>query len=140
MTVPALATLTEEEKARIRHHFGVPQTYPISDIQLGVPAAAQPMFILERQMNVIPNSAIAIIREDVAKCDTTEAELFQAQRRLKAKSVDSVDLNPDECDQRRAEYRYWVTKLGDDLGAPINAFSAAFRTGGGMPLNIPVMQ
>ena len=132
------ATLTEEEKARIRYHLGIPQTFPVASIILGFPASAQPAFLVEHAMELIPDTAIAIIRAIVAKCDATDCGIFESQDRLVAKAVDEVDLNPDEAVLRRREYRYWVQKLADNLGVPLNAFAAAFQSGGPMPLNLSV--
>lgn len=134
----ANAVLTEEEKARVRYHLGYPQTDPVASIQLGVPAAGQPQFTVELQMNRIPNSAIATIRSLVGRCDVTEQAIFDCQSRMVAKSVDEVDLNPEEANMLRTEYRYWVQKLSDNLGAPINAYASAFQIGGRLPLNISV--
>ena len=133
------AILTEEEKARIRYHGGYLQITPASAIILGVPAATQPAFLVESAMEHIPDTAISIIRNLVAICDATERNIFESQRRMKVKSVDEIDLNPDEADQLRGEYRYWVQKLYDNLGCPINAYASAFQSGGRPPLNIPVV-
>ena len=131
-------TLTEEEKNRVRYHLGYPMIYPASAIILGVPASAQPAYLLEHSLELIPDTAISIIRTLIAKCDATDGGVFESQDRLVAKAVDEVDLNPDEAVLRRREYRYWVQKLADTLGAPINAYAAAFQSGGPMPLNISV--
>jgi hypothetical protein len=132
------AVLTEEEKARIRYHLGYPQTDPVASIQLGVPRSSQPMFLVETQMNRIPDTAIALIRICVARCDATEQRIMECQERMAAKSVDEVDLNPDEPEMLRKEYRYWVQKLADNLGAPINAYASAWQAGA-QPLNVPVL-
>ena len=131
-------TLTEEEKNRVRYHLGIPMTNPVASIQLGFPASAQPAFLVEHALELIPDTAIATIRTVLAKCDATDGGIFESQDRLVAKSVDEVDLNPDEAVLRRREYRYWVQKLADCLGVPYNAFAAAFQSGGPMPLNISV--
>ena len=133
------AILTEEEKARIRYHGGYLQITPASAIILGLPAATQPAFLVEQAMEHIPDTAIAIIRNLVAKCDITENNIMLAQTRMVAKSVDEIDLNPDEANQLRGEYRYWVQKLYDNLGAPINAYASAFQSGGRPPLNLSVV-
>lgn len=134
----AYAVLTEEEKNRIRYHGGYLLTDPASAITLGIPAASQPAFLVEQAMEHIPESAIAIVRNAVSKCDFTEQNIMLAQRRMVARSVDEIDLNPDEANQLRGEYRYWVQKLYDILGAPVNAYASAFQTGGRMPLNLSV--
>jgi hypothetical protein len=132
------AVLTEEEKARIRYHLGYPQTDPVASIQLGVPRASQPMFLVEGQMNRIPESAIALVRRCTAFCDATELRILESQERLAARSVDEVDMNPTEPDDLRKEYRFWVQRLADVLGAPINPYAAAF-TAGASPLNVNVI-
>lgn len=133
------AVLSEEEKARVRYHLGYPQTDPISSIQLGVPGAGQPQFLVEGQLERIPESAIGIIRGIIARCDSTDQRILESQERLAAKSVDEVDLNPDEPNLLRQEYRFWVQKLADNIGAPINAYASAFQAGGRASLNIPVL-
>jgi hypothetical protein len=138
MPASPLATLTEEEKSRVRYHLGVPQTDPVASVQLGFPASAQPAFLVEHAMELIPATAIATIRNVIARCDATDCGIFESQDRLVAKSVDEVDLNPDEAVLRRREYRFWVQKLADNLGVPYNAYAAAFQSGGPMPLNVPV--
>ena len=132
------AVLTEEEKARIRYHLGYLQTDPVASIQLGFPRASQTMFLVEAAMNRIPDTAIALVRSCVARCDATEQRLFECQERMAATRVDEVDLNENEPTMLRTEYRYWVQKLSDQLGAPINPYSAAFQAGT-QPLNVPVI-
>ena len=138
--MPTLVTLTEEEKSRVRYHLGIPQTFPVASIILGFPASSQPAFLVEHALELIPATAISVIRALIAKCDATDNGVYESQDRLVAKTVDEVDLNPDEAVLRRREYRYWVQKLADNLGVPYNAFAAAFQSGGPMPLNVPVLQ
>ena len=131
-------TLTEEEKARIRYHLGYVQTDPVASIQLGIPRSSQPQFLVETQMNRIPDTAVALVRSCVAKCDATEQRILDCQERMAAKSIDEIDLNPDEANMLRREYRYWVQKLADNLGVPINAYASAWQAGA-QPLNVPVL-
>ncbi len=133
------AVLTEEEKARVRYHLGYPQTDPVASIQLGVPASGQPQFLTEQQLNRIPDSAIGIIRGIIARCDSTDQKILESQERLAAKAVDEVELNPEEPDLLRVEYRFWVQKLADNIGCPINIYASAFQAGGRPPLNISVL-
>jgi hypothetical protein len=131
--------LTDEEKARIRYHFGYPQTNPVASIQLGVPRASQPMFLLEGQLERIPPSAIGIIRDLVTKCDYTEQQIFEGQEYVPASSVGEVDIDDKFINKLQTSYRYWVQRLADTIGAPLNPFAAAFQAGG-MPLNVPIIQ
>jgi len=132
------AVLTEEEKARIRYHLGYPQTDPVASIQLGVPRASQPAFLMEGQMNRIPDTVVALVRRVVANCDATDQRILECQERMAAESVGEIKMNGTEPDMLRKEYRYWVQRLADILGAPVNPFAAAF-TAGASPLNVPVI-
>ena len=96
------------------------------------------MFLLETQMNRIPDTAVALIRSCVARCDATEQRILECQERMAAKSIDEIDLNGNEATMLRTEYRYWVQKLADNLGAPINAFASAWQAGA-QPLNVPML-
>ncbi len=135
----ATAVLTEEEKSRIRHHLGVVLTDPVASIQLGVPRAAQPQFLLEAQMNRIPDTAIGVIRRYVAILDNIEERMLDALDRFSAKELGEITLRDDETTMLEREYRRWAMRLADDLGCPLNQFSERFRTGGGIPINIPVI-
>ena len=139
--MPGLATLTEEEKASIRHHLGFFQVAPSTSIFMGFPAATQTSFLLEPAMDHILDSGVGHIRDDIAECDRIECEIKDARFRLQAKSVEGIDLNPQELTQLKIEYAEWAKRLADDLGVPVNAYADKFRyMGGPMPLNIHVVQ
>lgn len=134
----ATAVLTEEEKARIRHHLGYVQTNPVASIQLGVPRASQPQFLVEAQMNRIPETAIGGIRRMVAILDNIEDRLLDALDRLAADKLGEITLRQNEHDSLEREYVRWAKRLADDLGVPLNAYSERFRSGAGVPLNVSV--
>jgi len=133
------AILTEEEKARIRHHLGYLNVNPVTAIQLGFPRASQPQFLVESAMNNIPESAIGIIRKNVAILDNIEDRLVGALDRLTAQSLDEITMRPDEHDALEREYYRWATRLADDLGVPLNIYSERFRNAGGQAsINVPM--
>lgn len=124
---------TEHEKARIRHFMGYPSFSALSaSIQLGVPAAAQPLFILEDQFARITEEGVQAARIDLCNCEAIEAQLGDARQRMATTSVGNITMNPRETAQLRGELAYWVTRLADDLGSPVNPYSRAefFGTGG----------
>ena len=128
---------TEEEKARIRYHLGYLQSDLVFSTMLGVNALAQPQFLVEGMMNRMPDTAVMLVRNLVGKCDVTEQQMFEGQEYLVAKSVERVEINENQIDKLMERYRYWVQKLADQFGVPINAYSAAFTAGAGMQLNSP---
>ena len=128
---------TEEEKARIRYHLGYLQSDLVFSTMLGVTALAQPQFLVEGQMNRMPDTAVMLVRNLIGKCDVTEQQMFEGQEYLVAKSVERVEINENQIDKLMERYRYWVQKLADQFGVPINAYSAAFQAGAGMQINAP---
>lgn len=135
--MPTYVVFTEEEKARIRYHLGYLQSDLILSALLGVNALAQPQFLVEGQMNRMPDTAVSLVRNLIGKCDVTEQQLFEAQEYVVASEVDEIKINPDKLPQLQERYRYWVQKLADQFGVPINAYSAAFQAVGGMAINAP---
>ena len=128
---------SEEEKARIRYHTGYLQSDLVFSTLLGVNALAQPQFLVEGMMNRMPDTAVSLVRNLIGKCDATEEQMFQGQEYLVAKSVERVEINENQIDKLMERYRYWVQKLADQFGVPINAYSAAFQAGAGMQINAP---
>ena len=60
---------------------------------------------------------------------------------MRAKSVDEIELQPEEALMLRREYKTWACSLADLLGCPINAYSEKFSSGFGMsPINVAVLQ
>lgn len=140
----ANAVLSDEEKARIRYHMGYLQTDPVTSIQLGVPAASQPMFLVEGQMNRIPTTAIGYIRRCLAVMDNIDNRLIDALDRLQARKVEGIELREDETDALEREYYRWAQRLSDNIGAPLNPYSERFSPfvqhgNGPMPMNLRVV-
>jgi hypothetical protein len=132
------AVLTEQEKARIRHHTGYPLIDPVASIVLGVPAASQPMFLVELAMNRIPETAIGMIRNYIGILDNIENNLVEAQTRFSATKLGEITLRQDEPERIEAEYARWAKRLANDLGIPLNTFAERFGAGAGpAPLYIP---
>lgn len=133
----ALAILTETEKHKIRFHLGYLGTSAVVSIQLGVPRASQPMFLVESAMNNLPEEAVGNVRRIIVVLDGVEERLIQAQDRLAAKQVGNITMNPTEPQDLEKEYRRWAERLADFLGVPLNVWSHRFRGGAGA-LNVAV--
>jgi hypothetical protein len=113
---------------------------PIVSIQLGVPRASQPQFLVEASLNNLPQEAVDLVRERIAVLDGIEAKLIEAQTRLAANRLGEIELREDEPGQLEREYRRWAQRLADLLGVPLNIYSERFRFGGATaPLNLSVM-
>lgn len=126
---------TEHEKGRVLHHLGYPSFQSLSNgIQLGFPAASQPLFLVEQSFKRLSPAGEASVREDLCQCDDIESQMSSARARLKTTEVGGVKLNGREIVQLRGELVYWRTKLADDLGCSFNPHSNAAigGTGGGI--------
>lgn len=117
------AFLTDEEKARIRYHFGYLNVQPVISIALGVPAATQPEFLLEAAMNRILPAAVGIMRNLVAQMDLYEQKLSEVADYLIATQLGEITLNPESPDLLEREYCRWAMRASDFLGAPLNPYS-----------------
>ena len=127
--------LTDDERERCRYHLGYLNTSTAASIHLGIPAASQPLFLLESAMNLLLPSGELRVRSLLAKLDSTEQRIFEAQERLAARKVGEIDLNRDECEQLEGEYRRWQLRLARQFGVSPNPFDPSGRGGG---INVPV--
>jgi hypothetical protein len=131
------AILSDEEKSRIRYYLGYPVAVDVTTFTLGIPAVAQTLFILEGQMNKIPEGAVGLVRNCVAVLDGIEAQLVEAQAYFAATRVSDINVNDRHTEKLDAEARKWILKLAELLGAPVNVYST--RMNSGVPaMNIPV--
>lgn len=143
MALSRPVSLSEADRARVRHHLGYPNVEPVSAISLGVPAASQPFYLVELAMDRIIPEAVGLIQKYLAILDGLEAQMVDSFKRDKVQQIDGVKLRndntePTEHDLKEAHYRYWAQVLSSDLGAPINPFSPRFRSLSGGSINIPV--
>jgi hypothetical protein len=115
--------LSDAEKMRIRHHFGMPLLSMNPTISAGVPLPTPLLTRLELAMTLVLQDAEPIIRSTLQKCDDSEQAVFEAQDRLVAEKVDGITLRADELSAREVAYMRWVGRLEDHLGVCINPFS-----------------
>ena len=123
--------LTLSEKARVRYHFGYPNTSMGASLSAGIPLDTQFAFLLDRAMNLILPEAEETVRMLIGRLDQTDEAIFQCQIRMQASKVDGIELRADEMDALENAYYGQATRLADMLHAPLYPFSARFqgRTG-----------
>jgi hypothetical protein len=137
--MPGSDQLSLAERARCKLHLGYPSVAAFNSIQLGMIAVSQPLFLVEKSMDNLLDEAIPLFREHIARLDGINAQLDEARGRFRARSVDEIELQPDEAFMLRREYKTWACSLADLLGCPINAYSEKFNSGGMSPINVPVI-
>jgi len=135
----AIANLTEPEKVRVRFHLGYLTQLSAASIQLGIPRASQPQFLVEQAMNQITDESIGLVRRMLDILDSTENRMVEAQERYAAEKLGEITLRADEIDALEREHTRWAKRLADILGVPLNAYSERFRAGAGASLSVPVV-
>lgn len=115
---------TEMEKSRIKRFLSYPDWVALAaSIQLGFPAASQPLFLVESAFNKLTPEGEASVREDLCQCESCEKQLIDARSRFKAIRIGEIELNLNETKLLRKELLWWVTRLADDLGVVSNPYS-----------------
>jgi hypothetical protein len=132
-----MSGFTDHEKSRIRLHLGYPNVTAIATFQLGLPAAIEPLFILESAMNLIIPGAEDTVRNIIAMCDKIEAQMIDDLELLAVDAVDEIKVRSDEQEKLVQRYIYWTNALAQQFGVMRNPYDKRFINGGG--INVPVM-
>ena len=139
--------LTEEEKARVRHHTGYPEMSMAASIQFGVPRPAQLAFLLESAFNQVLPTAVDRVRQILQVLDDIEQKMIDAQCYLVADQLEELSLAGSKdaksrlvTDRLESEYVRWAERLVDIFGVPLYPFAARFqgRSGGRRVGNINI--
>lgn len=135
--------LTEAEKAKCRYHLGyLATTNEAAALTYGMPTTIQPMFLIERALNLLPPQGEIIVRNLLKILDDTEAHMLAAQCQLGADKVGNITLAGGggsggmfgksggggalATDRFEAEVGRWAQRLADTLGVPVYPFSSRF--------------
>lgn len=134
------AILSEEEKYNILYHLGYLVANPTGSIQLGVPAASQPQFLVNTQMERIPQPAIGRVRSILSELEDIERQLSEARKRMRAAKLGEITLRQAgesatvETDALEHEYDRWGNRLANILGCPYYPYAKRYQNGGLPPL------
>lgn len=121
----ASAEFTDQEKNRIKHFLSYPDWSQLAQsIQLGIPAGAQPLFLVEQAFQLVTPDARDTVRRDLCECEDIECQLSDSRGRFKATRLGELYLNPDEPVMLRRELLFWTTRLADDLGVLQDPYSS----------------
>jgi hypothetical protein len=132
---------TEQQKGRVLHHLGYPNWSMLSNgIQLGFPAGAQPLFLVEQAFKLLTPDGEAEVANDICECDAIECQLTDARSRFRALEIGELKLNPHEPRQLRQELFWWRNKLSDDLGVAPNPRSMMALSGEAGGINARVLR
>jgi len=123
-----MTALTNEEKARVRYHLGYLGVSPSSSISLGIPRLQDTSFLIEMSMDHVLPDHLSKIRQIISYMDEIEKKEFDALNRLKASSLGSLILRPDEIEALGKAYVSWGKRLGDILGVEPYRFSNRYSS------------
>jgi hypothetical protein len=130
---------SDSEKDRVLHFLSYPSwSQVVQSIQLGYPAASQPLFLVYQAFTNITDGGEDSVRADLCACERIEAQLLDATSRMKASKLGMLELNPQETRMLRQELTFWVRRLADDLGVVPNPFSQIQFEGYGGSMNAKV--
>jgi hypothetical protein len=133
--------LDDFEKERVRYHLGYLNVSTAASLQFGLPRPIQTLFIIELAMEQLPEVALPRVRRLLKILDNTECRLENAQSRLAAASLGELKIERQgmqEPDLLEHEYWRWASRLADQLGVPLYAYSNRFKGQGPASGNIPV--
>lgn len=129
MPDPVYATFTPAEKTKIRQYLGYLSAAPVASIVLGVPAATQPMFLVEGAMGRILYEAGPLVRDILCQLDTVSAQIKALPGFAIAGELGDMSLRDDAMEKLLQLKGYWVNELAKVLGAPENPYTSS--SGGG---------
>lgn len=115
--------LTDIEVARVRYHLGYMNTTAGAGIGLSMPTIITTLFPVDGALRNLYPEAVEIVRTLIARCDAAECGIADSEERLSALRMDSITLNEREPERREERYRYWVRRLSEATGCPINPMS-----------------
>lgn len=117
---------SDEEKSQIKYFMEYPDWVSLaSSIQLGYPAASQPLFILEDAFKRLTPGGEWSAKRCLCQCMAIENQMIEARARYAATQLGELHTNPNEQNQLRKDLLYWVTRLSDCFGAYTNPLSNA---------------
>lgn len=136
------ALLSDEEKDSIRYHLGYLVVNPVGSVQLGVPAATQPMFLVNIALEKIPQTSVGRVRKIVANLETIETQMIDALTRMQAAKLGELTIRQAgdsatvETDALEHEYDRWGNRLANLLGCPYYPYAKRFQDGGKPPIMV----
>lgn len=123
-------SFSAQEQSRIKRYLSYPDWVALAaSIQLGYPAASQPLFLVEDAFRRLTPDGESSVRADLCECESVERQISEARGRLKAVRLGDLELNPNEMKLLRREMLWWVTRLADDLGVVSNPYSQMIYQG-----------
>jgi len=134
-----MATLTEDEKARVRYHLGYPNVEGQAALFYGIPASRPTAFLVDLAVQKLIPAAVETARSLLASLDRLGDRMDEISENLDVESLDGIKINLNAGEHIRREYRDRAYRLADLLGVPVYHLSPRFSGVGGGVGNITVV-
>lgn len=130
--------LSDEQKARVRHHLGYLNVSAASTFQLGVPAALQTTFMLEGAWDKILPAAEPIVLKLLCRLDELESQVYGGTDLADVLETGAIKVNPDRLKELGKYYRLAQQSLANLFGVVPNPFDLRDWVQAGGGVNCPV--
>ncbi len=115
---------TEDERNAVLRFLGYPDWAELAQsIQLGFPAASQPLFLVFDSFDRIRPESRARVRQDLCRALEVEAQIAQSNTRVKTTKVGEVTIRQDEFEALVKRLEFWTKRIADSLGVVSNPYS-----------------
>ena len=131
--------LTEDEKAKARHHLGYLQVQSAYTFALGIPLNTQTLFMIEGAFNNLLPSAYGKFKELLCRMDSVEQAIYCGLDLIDVDSIDTIKVNRMRLKEYAQTYKLAQQALANLLGTVPNPWDQReFLQMGSQSLNIPV--
>ncbi len=114
--------LTNEEKAKLRHHLGYLNVQAAATFQLGIPAAVQTQFMIEGAWDKVLPEAENLLKILLCRMDDVEAEVYGGIDLASVTATGNIQVNPDRLKILAKYYCMAQQGAANLLGVPPNPF------------------
>ena len=129
----------DAEQDAIYRFLGYPNWRALAQsIQLGYPAASQPLFLVRDSLARIDPVSRARVRVDLCRCLALEDQVFTSSSRLRATQIGDLKLNPHEMSMLLTRLDFFAKRIADALGVVANPYSQMVYQGMGGGINAKV--
>lgn len=133
----------EADKDRARHHLGYLGVQEAATFQLGVPAAVQTQFMIERAWEKVLPSAEPRFVSTLDELDKIECQISGNTENVAVESIGEITMRKDEFKQLIIRYKFWRGSLANLLGIIPNPYDqrewlGMGWNGGGNGVNVRV--
>ena len=137
-----MASLSDQQKVKVRHHLGYLNVQQDQTFVLGTPAAVETQFIIEGAMDRVLLAAVPELNRQLTILDGLEEQMVCNQENVALLKIGEITMNStdpknNEQTQLRKMYKYWQKSLANIMGIDSNPFDKRDSIyGGGISVSV----